>query len=104
MLIGKSLSFCIKDIILGKIKEEDVTCIVAGTKVEWLSNNHLDMIDQYAKAYWKDNPLEARTVVCRLILQGKIIQPRMLGLNANNLKNGWWYEGLLSDVIKDCER
>ena len=65
-LIGFSLSFCIKDILRGKINEEEVLFIQSACKVR----DAIDMeevIQSYLKCYWKDFDEKAvRELVSRL--------------------------------------
>lgn len=52
MLIGLSLSMCIKDIINGKINIIDVSFIISGTEIinekDWEN-----MLTFYSNIYWK---------------------------------------------------
>lgn len=89
--IGLSVSCCIRDIIEGRVKEEDVGRIIAGTVAEdeeaWI---HL--IAQYQVNYWSRNPQEAADVCHRLIKAGKITQPRLEGQEAPDISMGHWLE------------
>jgi hypothetical protein len=89
MLIGLSLSFCVADIINGRVDIDDVSFIISGTHIrnaEELS----DVLDTYTRYYWKDLPQLGRFVATRLYEEGKIIQPRLLGYGVPNTAEGWW--------------
>jgi hypothetical protein len=77
LMIGLSLSFCIKDIMAGNVAEGDVTKIVtmtrAVTEADWKA-----LIAGYQNIYWR--PFQCDTVaelIQRLRAQGKIEQPRV---------------------------
>jgi len=79
-LIGLSVSACIRDIILGKVDESDVVAIVGGTDVR---NDVRQVVDHYSRAKhspWEKDPERARRIFMKLWDEGKIIQPRQLGL------------------------
>lgn len=97
-LIGLSLSFCIKDILNGKVNLDNVAGIFTSTMIK--SDDDLIMvIDLYCDTYWA-NPLEddidtfarATEVVRELMSSGRIFQPRVMGLEAVNFANygGHW--------------
>jgi len=76
MKIGLSLSFCIRDIVEGKVAVEDVRFISAGTcarsKEDWL-----EVLNSYEKNYWYKQPLECIKLAQQFIVEGRIIQPRL---------------------------
>ncbi|WP_046866820.1 hypothetical protein, partial [Microvirga massiliensis] len=55
-LIGLSLSFCIKDIILGQVQLETVEKIVTGTRAVTEADWE-EIANRYAQVYWKANPV-----------------------------------------------
>jgi len=76
-MIGLSLSFCIRDIMAGKMLEADVTKIItntsARTEADWDR-----LCAGYRQTYWRS--FEADAVIAliqRLRAQGKIEQPRL---------------------------
>ena len=78
MRYGRSLSFCVKDILSGKVSISEVGKIVSSTACkndeDWKS-----LIDAYSQSYWYDfSSLEINDVMTRLIREGKIEQPRLL--------------------------
>lgn len=86
--IGLSLSGCIMDIAKGVVKEEEVKFIVAGTccptdKIELL-------LEQYKRLEWVKCYEDAREILMRFLEQGKIVQPRLLGLPYPNIAAGRW--------------
>lgn len=93
-MIGLSLSFCVKDIVLGKVALADVEFIVAGTCAgsaeEWQ-----ELLNQYSKTYWDDFPERAREVALHLINDGRVIQPRLENGSAPRIGRGVWVENPL---------
>jgi len=85
--IGLSLSFCVKDILRGNIKEEEVKEIIAGTDAS------LDQWDELMKNYkenvWLKNPEECEAIARRLYEAGKIKQPRQEDKKAHHMAGGW---------------
>ena len=76
--IGLSLSFCVRDIIEGKIAIEDVALIIAGTyakgEASWKG-----LLDQYSETYWQNDPDGAKEVANTLLFTSRIFQPRVAG-------------------------
>lgn len=76
MLVGLSLSFCVKDIIEGKVKEDEVLFIVSGTSFE--DDVHFrEGMERYASYYWSMSPQEGIDIATRLWKAEKIHQPRV---------------------------
>ncbi len=90
-MIGKSLSFCVKDIVEGKVALADVERIVAGTFYTDRDMFHTGLRADYCRTYWRLNPTEAHRVAMRLWDDGKIDQPRCRGEDAPNIADGHWY-------------
>lgn len=89
MLIGLSLSYCIKDLINGRVDKNDVMFIVSGTRI--MCKHDLDcVLANYAKYEWQENPENAMSLARELYNRGMIIQPRVMGLNAPHVADGWW--------------
>ena len=87
-MIGYSISSCCRDIAVGKVKEENVEKIVAGTRCD--SKEIFEtVLGQYLEFYWKDTP-ESANVARRLWDRGLIDQPRTRGEDAPNIANGHW--------------
>ena len=75
-LVGLSFSMCVKDIIEGKVKEEEVMEVIARTAIhDEESLKHVLSI--YSHRYWYTNPDEGKAVARRLWNAGKIKQPRV---------------------------
>lgn len=90
--IGFSLSFCVRDIIIGKIKESDVEKIIAGTSAKTATEWDV-LIEQYQKVYWNNNPTEGEAVCRRLLKAGKIEQPLLKGKEVPDLSDGrYWID------------
>ena len=85
---GKSLSFCIKDIISGKVNIDDVSAISAGTNIP--DSDALDqVIKQYRKSYWRDNPDLGEETCRKLFSEKKVLQPRLRGEAPYDIHRGW---------------
>ena len=93
-MIGLSLSFCVKDIALGFVKEEEVERIVAGTHYQ-NDREFEELLVQYAKGYWNRdncNPETAIAIARRLKAADKIFQPREIYSLPPTLWGGYWCE------------
>lgn len=90
-LIGLSLSLCIRDIIAGKVREEDVKQITTGTcartPCEWDA-----LLARYAIHYWRKDPKRGIEIANRFLHKDKIYQPRADGQDAPDILNGIWVE------------
>ena len=100
-LIGLSVSACIRDIIENKVDEADVVAIVGGTDIKPPGVEKL--IESYSnmnRGPWKADPVRARHVFMRLWEEGRIIQPRQLGLEPIHVGGGmhWAVQADLSTI------
>lgn len=90
LLIGLSLSFCIKDILRGRVAPEDVAFISAGTcakdAAQWEQ-----VLSDYARAYWYDAPILGVELAREFIDSGRIVQPRLEGLDPMPFTQGVQY-------------
>lgn len=88
-LIGLSLSRCVADICNGKIRVEQVSAIVAATRAEDIR----ELIPLYNAPFcpWSKFPREQIEMVLTQ-LEGRIIQPRLLGLDPPSQAFGWWVD------------
>lgn len=87
MVIGLSVSFCVRDIATGKVAYDDVAKIIAGTRVpegEWE-----EVIGRYNQVYWRKLP-EAEAIFRRLLAEGKVTQPRLETGMAPYIGQGHW--------------
>jgi hypothetical protein len=94
MMIGTSLGKCIKDILDGVVKEDDVFFIVANTRCPTI-DRLLQVVEDYyfappTKAYdiTAYSLEDAKSLAKRLYMSGKIHQPRCFGGLINNGHNG----------------
>jgi hypothetical protein len=76
--IGLSLSFCIGDVIAGKVPEDEIHGIVAGTAAQ--GPEEIDqLIATYREIYWKDDPDRGEALARKLFAEGRVYQPRIEG-------------------------
>jgi hypothetical protein len=88
-MIGLSVSFCIKDIAMGKVSIDDVERIEAGTHAE-TDADWEEVIKAYRELYWQEFPDAAEAILRDLFAQGKIEQPRLHGAPIRNIGGGHW--------------
>lgn len=88
-MIGLSISFCIRDIIEGKVQESDVEKIVANTKCETLQHWQ-EVILQYRRIFWRKNPELGEALCWRFVADNMIDQPRCRGEESHNISQGHW--------------
>jgi len=88
-ITGLSLSFCVKDIIEGRVELGRVVCIYTGTMAT--SEEHWDRLaDHYCQHYWRKDPDRARQILTYLREQCMIVQPRVSGREPENISTGHW--------------
>lgn len=96
-MIGLSLSFCVSDILEGKIEEGKVSRIIAATaarnEADWQ-----EVFAYYRKTYWRVDPKLGESIARRLIKAGKVEQPRLWGKGYPDINNGHWCVDA-SDVV-----
>jgi hypothetical protein len=116
MKIGTSLGKCVRSILAGEVKEEDVLFIVSNTKCPDL-DRLMDVIDEYYYTYqgasgrgaaydMSGYELEdARAIATRLMEVGKLHQPRCVGAsvfgNAHSLSDTWY--DIMPSPVTDSE-
>jgi len=88
-LVGLSLSYCIKDIIDGKVKEEEVIKIITRT-MAFDEGDWKNIIEHYQHKLWESNPKKAEEIFRRFLEAGKIEQPRTTGKETHSLIDGHW--------------
>jgi hypothetical protein len=75
-VVGLSVSFCIQDIVSGKVAYDDVEFIIGGTRAPdtkaWAR-----VFDQYCGGLWRGIEVKAMNILQRLVKEGKIYQPRL---------------------------
>lgn len=89
--IGLSVSHCIADIISGDVKEEDVEKIISSTAAENEAQWD-EIIARYRQRYWSADPGRGEAILRRLLIAGKIEQPRLQGEPTPNIGKGYWQE------------
>ena len=77
-MIGLSLSFCIQDVIEGRMPVEAIDSLITGTMAETVEEWQ-ELLDRYCAVYWRKDPVRARRIVTALRALGKIDQPRTRG-------------------------
>lgn len=86
---GLSLSFCVSDILRGRVKENEVEVIISGicapNQKDWD-----DVLNRYSETYWRRDPEKAKEIANRLRARGKIRQPRVDGDEYPNIVDGPW--------------
>ena len=86
--VGLSLSFCIKNILDGDVKIEDVFCIVTNTGFSSIDG----VIENYCKDYWRDYPKDKVKELLEK-LWPIIYQPRLVEEDSMCLvAHGWWLD------------
>lgn len=88
-LVGRSLSFCVSDIMHGRIRKSWVSRIVAGTKaVDFESWERL--LKAYSTTYWRDNPRRGMEIANYFRSNGMFEQPRASGEVVHYIGDGHW--------------
>ena len=100
MKIGLSLSFCVQDIIEGKMDINDVAFIYSGTKAK-TKEQWDDVLTHYADCYWQYNKMMGMTIARRLLNDGMIIQPRLEGKYLFKGKLNWLDEHEFNKYCKE---
>lgn len=117
MKIGTSLGKCVRSILAGEVKEEDVLFVVSNTKCPDLEKL-MEVIEEYYYVYQgRHTPREqaydmsaysleaAQSVAQRLFEDGKLHQPRVVGTqvfsNAHSLKDTWY--DIMPSPVTDSE-
>jgi hypothetical protein len=98
--VGLSLSFCVSDILRGVVQEPEVIQIISATQVED-SKDWDELIADYKKYYWYEDPDRAEAIARRFISEGKIRQPRTEGKEAHNIAEGHWLD---ADNVTNWEK
>ena len=88
-MIGLSLSFCVKDIIEGRVKLSEVDCIVSGTSIGGPPEME-EVIRSYQRSYWYNKPHLAEAVAWQLYHTRRIHQPRLTKREAPKVAFGHW--------------
>lgn len=90
-LVGRSLSFCVQDLVKGRVDYADVLRVETNTRCatpeEWAR-----VLVSYSKVYWALDPALGIAYATRLMAEGRITQPRMEGKPVHSIADGWWCE------------
>lgn len=81
ILIGLSLSKCIKHILMETRKIEDISLLVTSTKCQ-SEDDWKRIFDAYSKTYWKSDTQQGAQALTILLATQRIWQPRIHGLQA----------------------
>jgi len=79
MLVGFSWSFCIKDILKGKVQLDQVIAIISGTRMQNQAD-FMHVIESYSKSYWKGYPMD-KILEIAYELAPKLWQSRIYGID-----------------------
>lgn len=104
MKYGRSLSFCVKDILSGKVSIDEVGKIVSSTACK-NDEDWQGLIKSYSQSYWRDfSSLEINDIMTQLIYGGKIEQPRLSNGKSQALfrADGIWADSY-NEVIETLE-
>lgn len=97
-LTGLSLSFCIKDVAIGKVTMEQIKKLITGTNA--LNREEFEaVLKEYCETYWDEFPEEAKRVAKALWDAGLIDQPRTRGEMPPFVGQGHWINSN-GDVIR----
>lgn len=100
MLIGLSIRFCIKDILLGDIDENDVRYIISNT-VCTSEESWAEIEKECLRLHWGGDT-KGSMILKRLREAGKIIQPRLVDPNfMTDLHRGRWFVNTFERNPKD---
>lgn len=96
---GRSLSFCIRDIIRGEVDPDTVSKIVCSCRPNEDDSSRFDpnswekILDSYENIYWWEAPEQARALADRFLSEGKIDFPRLRGEAMPFIAFGHWVDG-----------
>ena len=79
-MIGLSVSFCVRDIVSGKVPLASVEKIIGSIAVQTEAEVD-DLVRSYCQGYWCESPQESEKLFRRLLAEGKIEQPRLTNRN-----------------------
>jgi len=105
MKIGFSLGRCVRDIVNGLVKIDDVAWIIAGTYIETEEQLH-DVIAQYAyePTYLSELDIdECQRTALQLYDSGRVLQPRMMGIRRTKVPEGAVWAELFPTVLSEKE-
>lgn len=86
-MVGLSMSFCIQDMVTGKMDMNNVQFLSTATKCP-TPEAWEDVLNSYKKTYWRKNPNEAEKLARYFIDAGLVIQPRLEEMEPVTLHSG----------------
>lgn len=95
-MLGTSLSFCVLDIIAGKVDITDVEMIYTGTAFQ-SKEKAIECYTQH-NCYWEDVKEQAEKICNELWESGKIVEFRLQDPRAIPFARQYWYDSL-DDLI-----
>lgn len=88
--IGLSVSSCCRDLARGKLRTDQVECIIAGGNFDIENPDDIDEVCRvYNRITWRNDPV-AESIFRELLEQGKIYVPRAHGYDPPNVSHGFW--------------
>jgi hypothetical protein len=93
---GLSLSFCVRDLALGRMKLENVMGIVTDCRVKY-GYELQSVIREYQQSYWRACPLFAQEIAWELYNSNKLWFPRAYGHKHPGLTKGHWVKSVSFD-------
>ena len=96
MKYGRSLSFCVREILEGKVRLEEVGCIVSSTK---FSSVDEIMESSYLENYWRGFSRKKILMVLTYLGNGRLIQPR---LYQEGLMQALYRYPIWANSFKEC--
>lgn len=99
MVVGLSLSFCVRAIANGDVDEDDVSSIVTSCYVD-STHPFIDIVRGYRESYWIDNP-ECVRIAFRMYKRGDLYFPRVDGIEPPNIANGIWCDHAIHESYRD---
>jgi hypothetical protein len=79
-VIGLSLLHTIEDILADKLPPGRLAGIISSTRAKD-KEKFEELLSEYCKTYWSENPEKAKKIAMELYEKGRIIQPRLFDEN-----------------------
>lgn len=92
-LVGLSMSMCIKDVIEGRVNEEQIDFLITGTKfaTRKMLETHLEGEGPtYTNTYWRKDPERGKALALKLWDEDKIVELRAFGFNPPQIGLAHW--------------
>ena len=95
MKVGLSLSFCVKEIMQGKVELASVDCIISGTAIR-TEEQFQKACNTYCETYWSKNPEQGKFIAKYLWDTKRIHQPR---LDSDQDRLPSWHNNLMNQGV-----